>query len=336
MDEQWQQCVEHFFEHAHRQSGSKNTLRQYRWTLARLFTMFPGKSPEQITRADVEHFLSTTYGYGRVGRSGPSTSTRNQRLAIIKSFYVYAAGYDVERDGKMVPLMQGRAPTHNLHAGKAPKIYRAMSGEEVRRFFGAIPNTPIGKRDRALFLCYFYTARRRCEILNLKWGDISEGAVVDSRGMTRRGHTYRFHNKGSHQEETETFELPEPAYEAICAYLKACNRWESIRPEDYIFVTFDMRGDLPVAARPHRISDDRTRVIMKQYAQAAGLDVRKLTLHSFRHTSARERYQRGSGVLEIKQLLRHASLDTTYNYLEALTSTADPGAMLLEHAFSDL
>lgn len=333
MDAMWTQCIEHFLAQAHRRSDSADTLKAYRWTLEHLFRL-ANKSPDQISRADVERFLRTTYAT-RARERGPATATRNQRLAIIKSFYTYAANYDVERDGVLVPLFIGRMPTHGLRTNKAPRVHRAMSGEEIRRFFSVIPDTPIGRRDRALFLTYFYTARRRCEVLDLKWGDITESVVVDSRGAARQGHVYRFHNKGSHRQETETAELPEPAYEAIVQYLSMTGRLETIGPEEYVFTSFAHRGRA-YALTPRRLCNDRAQMIMKKYVKAAGMDAKRLTLHSWRHSSARERHQRGSSVIEIKQLLRHKSLDTTHLYLESLTSSADPGAALLEHAFQGL
>lgn len=332
MDE-WQMCMRHFLEQEYQHSNSPDTLRAYCWTLDAFFSLSPNKSPGEMTRADVETFLSSRLD----GKRGvPAVATRNQRLAILKAFYSYAQDYDVERDGTLAPLFIGRNPTHGLRAGKAPHVYKDMTGEEIRRFFSAIPDTLIGKRDRALFLTYFYTARRCSEILNLKWGDIAEGTVIDAHGRSRRGHTYRFHNKGRHREQVETAELPAPAYDAICSYLRACGRYEQMQAHSYVFVSFRRgpgRNYIPTEAR---LGDDATRDAMKRRAAAAGLDAARLSPHSWRHSSARERYELGSDIREVQHLLLHTSLATTDIYLRALTSPSDPGATLLESVFRGL
>lgn len=335
MDALWQQCIEQFLRQAQQRTGSADTLNMYGWILRKFFASV-GKSPEQVTRADIAAFLDTSYDTRRTGTRGPSISTRNQRLVVLKGVYEYAALYDVERDGVLVPLFSGRNPCAGLHAGKPPHVYRAMTGEEIRRFFSVIPNTLLGKRDRALFLTYFYTARRRNEILELRWGDITEGTILDERGHSRCGYTYRFHCKGRPHDQTETAELPTPAYEAIVAYLRACGRYEQMRPSDYVFVAFASHRGKTYTPTERRIGRTAASSAMKRYTRAAGLDGRRLTIHSWRHSSARARREQGSDVVEIKNLLLHSSLDTTFRYVERLTSPADPGASLLERAFHGL
>jgi len=68
----------------------------------------------------------------------------------------------------------------------------------------------------------------------------------------------------------------------------------------------------------------------------AGLDIKRLSLHSLRHTAAHERYAAGEDILAIQQLLGHASLDTTYRYLLFMHGVADPGVKLLEARYAML
>ncbi len=74
----------------------------------------------------------------------------------------------------------------------------------------------------------------------------------------------------------------------------------------------------------------------KRYAEAAGLDTERLSLHSLRHTASRERRQSGQDILEIKELLDHANLSTTFLYLQRYAGEADTGAHLLENKFRRL
>lgn len=98
-------------------------------------------------------------------------------------------------------------PCETLECPHPPQATaRGLSAEQVRRLLAAIPETPVGLRDRAIILTLVLTGRRRAEALGMKAGDISEESG-------RVFYTYR--GKGG---KTGRRELPLPAYEAI-------NRW---------------------------------------------------------------------------------------------------------------
>jgi integrase len=75
---------------------------------------------------------------------------------------------------------------------------------------------------------------------------------------------------------------------------------------------------------------------LKTYARLATIDASKLSIHSWRHTAAHQRYAAGEDVRSLQHLLRHGSLATTDIYLHSLMGTADPGADLLKERFSHL
>ena len=75
-----------------------------------------------------------------------------------------------------------------------------------------IPTTPVGLRDRAIILTLTFTGRRRAEVLGMTAGDIAvEGGTV----------FYTYRGKGG---KTGKRELPQPAYEAIQAWLAASGK----------------------------------------------------------------------------------------------------------------
>jgi integrase len=320
----WQQVADAFLADMESRSGSVRSREQYT-SILRLFFADPSRSPDTYTRSDVEAFLAHG-SFGRWNYGAPvSVATRNGRLSALRSFYIYTARY--EPDG--ISLMPGSTPVRGFRYLKPPLRYRGMSASELERLFSVIPDTLSGARDRALFLCYFWTARRHAEIARLKWRDIEEATIIDTDETAREGHIYRYVGKG-HSREIKTKELPTPAYQAIVAFLRRAGRLDSITPDDPVFCSV-----YPGRGRKHRrlvpLTPPHICARFHAYIVAAGLDdERRLTVHSLRHTSARLRRQSGSTLEYIKELLDHQSLVTTDLYLSVQVGVSDPGAALLE------
>jgi integrase/recombinase XerD len=222
------------------------------------------------------------------------------------------------------------------------RTYRAFSEDELDRFFSMIPTDTVkGLRDRAIFLLYFWTARRREEIARLRWGDIERATIVDEFGGHKQGWRYRFYGKGKSGQQ-DMAELPLPAKIAIDRYLRAARRMHTMTSDAPLFVAIGpeqgggKRGvTLPI--------DDHTpltsRAIahaLKHYASLAGIDAERLSIHSWRHTSAQRLYEAGEDVRSLQRLLRHSNIATTDIYVRGLMGTADPGASLLEERFAHL
>jgi site-specific recombinase XerD len=343
----WERCLAHFLRQLYERSRSEKTVRDYRRTLVAFFSSSaqggPPKHPEHYTREDVEDFLHRPSTSPRNNGAAPSTSTMNQRLAILSSFYKFAAAFTVPSpDGSPRPLLQTSSPTLGLRHKRPDRTYRAFSEEELDRFFDVIPTDTVkGLRDRAIFLLYFWTARRREEIARLRWGDLEQTTFVDDGGGRRQGWRYRFYGKGRRGEE-DLAELPGPAKQAIDRYLVAARRMKSMRPEDPLFVAIgpEQGGGKPgVTLPPDDLAPLTSRAMahaLKQYAQLAGIDARRLSIHSWRHTAAQQRYRAGEDVRSLQGLLRHSNIATTDIYIRGLTGTADPGASLLEKHFAHL
>ncbi len=235
---------------------------------------------------------------------------------------------DVKSTPEVVP------PTFGLKGGKPHIEYRALSFDEMERLFAVIPtDTARGLRDRALFLTYFYTARRRNEIAQLLWGDIEQATLID-KDQRREGWVYRWQGKG-HTAKDDLAELPKPAKQAIDKYLVASGRMETIKASDPVFVAFDLNKGIRFdKSKP--LNDESIARCLKYWAKKAGLDATRISLHSWRHTSARERFSAGEDILSLQHLLRHSSLQTTFLYLRRLTSPSDGGAKLLEAKYGHL
>jgi integrase len=198
-----------------------------------------------------------------------------------------------------------------------------------------------GLRDRAIFLLYFWTARRREEIARLRWGDLEQGVIVEEGGKRRQGWRYRFHGKGKGGQE-DIAELPTPAKIAIDRYLTAARRIKTIQPHDPLFIAIGpaQGGGKPGVTLPpdnHTpLTSSAIAKALKKYARIAGVDAERLSIHSWRHTATQQRYAAGEDVRSLQRLLRHSNIATTDIYLRELMGTADPGASLLEDRFAHL
>jgi integrase/recombinase XerD len=324
MDAHWQDCLDLFLQTLEDRSGSIATRRAYSSDLLRFLAMLD--DPGRATRSDVLHFMHLP-SVSKRNRGDPVTAaTKNHRRTVIASFYTFASGYYVGD----VPLYQRPLPTLGLHHLKQDVHYLALNLEELQRLFAVMPtNTVKGLRDRALFLTYFWTARRRSEIIGLRWQEI-QPAIIDGRAT----HTYQYRAKGTSR-TVRTAELPAPAYQAIIRYLEAACRLETIKGGDPVFTSShpgqgysDSRTNVPL----NREFANRE---LKRYAILAGLSP-EISIHALRHSAARARYEALPDIRAIQQILGHVSIATTDSYLKVLMPLGDPGAQLLEERFGNL
>lgn len=335
-DSPWGRCMTHFLQQIFSKSGSEKSRYQYRWMLRDFFSASanggPAKSPELYTREDVLWFIHLPTHSNRSRGNPPSPSTINARQATVSSFYRFAAGYTyTDSAGVVCTLFDHASPTAGLEFRKVPRRYRALSLDELTRLFAVISHDTVkGLRDRAILLMYLYTARRRSEIADLRWGDLEEGILVDKRGLRRDGWLYHFRGKGRKGID-DIMELPRSAKEALDRYLEAAQRKAIMRPDSPLFTS-----DYRPSRRECPLSGDSIAAMFKTYIRRAGLDSSRITLHSLRHTATQIRYGAGEDILSLQNLLRHESLETTRRYLEGLMGAADEGARLIEEKIGTL
>ncbi len=334
----WEQCIAAYLREvftAH--SGSEGTVKSYASVL-RGFFRHTNKAPELCTREDVVSFMAASNHGHRNHGLPPSPGTRLYRKTVIHQLYVFAARYTCyDGYGRPYKLFVGENPAAGLrYAPDDPRpeyLTAYLTAEEIMRFFSAIPrDTAIGLRDYSYFLVLFLTARRRSEIANLLWGDITFGTITGEHG-SRQGHLFKFKGKG--RQAFDQAELPEPAYHSITRWLEASGRLATIEVDDPVYVAVGPRyGGAP--RDPYaRLSGSSIQRAVKKYARIAGLE-KRVHVHIFRHSSAKHRLDNGESIFSLKETLRHKSLDQAYRYARSLQTPADNGAALLMQKFADL
>ena len=116
-----------------------------------------------LTREIVMNWLSSD----SEGVKGDSPSTRNQRLACVKSYMKFSAD-------KNISLSSLALQIHRIPPCKAPKpAVQAMSEKAIAVILRQPPNTKIGLRDRTFMVLLFGSGARVSEIINLKVRNLS-------------------------------------------------------------------------------------------------------------------------------------------------------------------
>jgi integrase len=207
----WAPVVTAWIEQVERRSGSSQTVRAYRSTVAR-FAAGIGS----LSRATPAAATLFAYAPSATGRP-PAASTVIVRLAAIRSLYRFAT---------RVGVWQGPNPAADVDRPRqAQPVPKGVDADGIRALLAAHPDTLAGMRDRAITSLIALTALRRSEALGLRAQDIE----TDAAGMV----TWSARVKGGRVRRRE---LPGPVWAAILAYLDADGRpFAGLAPDARLF-----------------------------------------------------------------------------------------------------
>ena len=116
------------------------------------------------------------------------------------------------------------------------------------------------------------------------------------------------------EEKTEYVKLAPPVEKALRDYLTDRGDTDGRAP---LFISDSNHG------RGGRITTRSVSRLVKNHLRAAGFNSDRLTAHSLRHTAATLNLLNGGTTEETRQLLRHASINTTLIYSHALEREAN-------------
>jgi site-specific recombinase XerD len=286
----WERALYAFLAEKERRSGSRRTVEGYSRMLQHFFGAV-GKPPERITSREVFAFA---HGVGPSGRE-PSAVTIGARLACVSSFYRFLIRMNIVASNPCDQLERPRV---------SPSPPRGLTAEDIRRLLAAIPDTPVGLRDRAIILTLTLTGRRRAEVLGLKRGDIS-------RENGTAYYTYR--GKGGKRAKRE---LPRPAFEAIERALAAWGKdMAAMDPKESLWPSGSHAAD------GRGLTSGTFYGNLRRYLRHAGLP--PAGVHILRHSAAKLRRDAGESVEEVSRFLDHSSLAVTTVYLRRLEGQED-------------
>jgi integrase/recombinase XerD len=217
----------------------------------------------------------------------------------LRSFLRYA-----QLQGDVEPGVVAAVPSVASWA-TTPALPRGISAEHARRALDACDrHTAIGRRDYAVLLLLARLGLRAGEVVALLLDDVD----WDAGRMRVRG-------KGGCE---AWLPLPTDVGEAIAAYLQ---HGRPNAPDRHLF----LRASAPIRGLKSGMA---VASIVAHALRNADIDTPRRGAHQFRHALATQMLRRGASLVEIGELLRHRSPQTTAIYarvdLVALRALALP------------
>lgn len=285
--------VQSFFrDHLERMCGaSPHTIRAYRDTLRMLFNYLAdqkGRSVADLRLEDLDvEAIKTFLVYLETERANTTTS-RNYRLAAIRTFFKHLIRHDLSRVAQYqrvlaLPSKKKRTPqAHYLE----PEDVRLILRQPDRR-------TASGIRDHALLLFLYNTGARVSEALGLRADDLS---LIDPRQV-------RLYGKGRRERLC-------PIWRETATALQQLPALRSGQPGEFLFRN----------GRGHVLTRDGVAYILRKYValaahEAPALRRRRIAPHTLRHSCAVALLQAGVDVTVIRDYLGHSSIATTSRYI---------------------
>jgi len=218
--------------------------------------------------------------------------TRNQRLAVLKSYLMFAADKDIS-------LQSNELDIRRVPQCRVPKTEKTVIPEEAMTAILQQPsNTKIGLRDRTILILLYDSGARLAEVLGL---NVSDVAIYGDNPYIR------VNGKGSKQ---RIVPISEKTAAHLTHYISEYHTKER-RDTDLLFFTV-IKNVIGM------MSEGNVERFVKEYARKAQCSCPSVPdhvhPHMFRRTRATQLYQNGVSLPLVSRLLGHASLETTRLY----------------------
>lgn len=254
---------------------SEKTITSYMYDL-KDYSNFLEKNHLKITD-DTKETMSKYLNH--LNEKKISKRSISRHLSTMRTYYEY--------------LKKEKIINNNIFQGiKNPKIDKKIptfiNHEDLNHIIHSFTQSDIGKRDHLIVELLYATGLRVGELVNIKLKNIDFGAQsikVVGKGNKER---YVFYN-------TTTSEL-------LKDYLKIRAKTQKTSNE---YLLLNDKGN--------KITEAKVRQIIKNTLIKTGIK-NKITPHTFRHTFATDLLNAGADLVNVKELLGHASLNTTSIY----------------------
>ncbi len=265
--------------------GSEATAKTYGKALRRFFSWMQAHGISNPSKADLREYRQSL-----ADNLKPTSGA--SYLNAIKQFYKF-----LESEGIALDIARTLKPIRIV------KEYRKdpLTLEQAQDLLENLrqDRSIEGLRNYALIYLCLSAGLRTIETTRANIGDLHTlggYVVLDVQG------------KG-HKDKDQLIKVSRQAEKAIREYLQARGETEEGAP------LFASHSDRNPGGRMHTESVSR---IIKGAFRSSGLDSKRITAHSLRHTTATLNLLNGGSLQETQQLLRHANINTTMIYNHAL------------------
>jgi site-specific recombinase XerD len=273
---------------------SSNTVLSYKATI-KLLLHFIAKSKKKkissVKLADLKSKNILNFLEHVEIERGCSISTRNQRLAVIKSFcsYLLQEELSISDDLQKIKMLRMKKDKH--------RPFEYLTEAEVKAVLDIFDtSTDQGIRDKAIFTLMYNTGARASELCGLKLKDIGFDPP----------HKAKIHGKG---QKIRNVPLWKETVKIVGVYLETRKN-------------LDDSSSVFIGKHGQPLSRHGLLYLVKSWikkAEVAGCKTLKNRLirpHSLRHTTAMHLLQSGVDIAVIKSWLGHVDLNTTHGYIE--------------------
>lgn len=278
----WKTGINDFLMYLKLEKGlSENTIISYEndiLKLSRYCLQLDLNNPIRINKVTISEFIF------QIAKIGYNPKSQARLLSGIRGFYNFL-------------LLEDYISTNPADLVEAPKIQRnlpeILSEEEIDSLLSEIDrSTKEGERNRVIIETLYGCGLRVSELITLK---ISDLFLLES--------VIKVQGKGDKQ---RYIPLADSTKSIIKYYL------DEIR-SDFPFISGE-EDTLFVNRRGKQLTRVMIFTIIKQLVEKAGIN-KKISPHTFRHSYATHLLEGGADLLDIQQLLGHASIATTEIYL---------------------
>ena len=279
--------IDTFLEMLGAERGSApNTIEAYRRDLSDFaaFLKSRRRDPEEANADDIRKYLEKLHGAGITAR------TTARRLSALRQFFRFLHAERLRDDD---PTSAIDSPRQGL------AIPKYLSEEEVECLLVAAERRSgaEGRRLMAMMEVLYATGLRVSELVGLPLTALSR----DGRLLIVRG-------KGGRERMVP---LGEPGALALAAYMEVRNRYFAKNTKNSPFM-------FPSRARAGHLTRARFAQLIKELADEAGLDRKRVSPHVLRHSFASHLLANGADLRSLQQLLGHADISTTQIYTHVL------------------
>ena len=276
--------------------ASVQTIASYRDTfklLLRYLRDEKGISPEKVKLATIDASMITGFLKWLESERGCGISTRNQRLAAVRSFFRYAQFEFPENLDSFQKILS--LPSKKTTSTVIPYI----TADEMRILLSQPdPSTISGRRDLAI-LCFLYDSGCRVqEMIDLCTGDL----IFEPVGIAI------LHGKGG---KTRRVPLEKNTVQLLKRYFAD----QKLDRTNNAAVFTGNRGN--------KLTREGVTYIISKYVEPARSAMpsipERITPHIFRHTRAMVLLQSGVSLIYIRDFLGHTDVKTTEIYAKTDT-----------------